>query len=72
MLSSKKAIETGESFQNSKLKIKKEINSIMMETITLKLDSIINNERVEYLLPSIYYGISNDTCYIYKFIISKR
>ena len=61
-------------FLNSKLRIKREISPTMMETpnkITLSLVKNINDEEVEYSLPSIYYGIDNNTCYIYSILSPK-
>lgn len=59
---------------NSKLRIKREVSPTTMETpnkITLSLVKKINDEEVEYRLPSIYYGIDNDTCYIYSILSPK-
>ena len=45
-----------------------------METpnkITLSLIKNIKSEEVEYNLPSIYYGIDKDTCYIYSILSPK-
>lgn len=63
-----------EKFLNSKLIIKKEISPTTMETpnkIVLSLVKKINDEEVEYSLPSIYYGIDNDICYIYSILSPK-
>ena len=46
-----------------------------METpnkIELSLNSKENGENVSYNLPSIYYGISNKTCYIYSIMNPKE
>ena len=59
---------------NSKLIIKREVSPTTMETpnkITLSLVKRINDEELVYRLPSIYYGIDNDTCYIYSILSPK-
>ena len=59
---------------NSKLRIKHETSPTAMETpnkITLSLIKNIKSEEVEYNLPSIYYGIDKDTCYIYSILSPK-
>lgn len=50
-----------------------------METpykITEKLKGVINNQEVEYYLPSIYYGIRQENnelvCYIYSIILDNK
>ena len=61
-------------FLNSKLRIKKEISSTFIETptrIDLTLINEINNAKVEYKLPSVYYGIDNKICYVYSIILPK-
>ena len=68
-------IEVGKSFQGSKLKIQREEASISMETpfkINFSLQKEINNRVVEYSLPSIYYAIDKDTCYIYSIMNPKE
>lgn len=63
-----------ECFSDSKLRIKHEVSSTSMETpnkINLSLIKNIDNKEVEYNLPSIYYGIDNDTCYIYGILSPK-
>ena len=60
---------------NSKLRIKHEVSPTTMETpdkITLSLIKNVNDEEVEYKLPSIYYGIDEDTCYIYSILSPKN
>ncbi|MBQ9018697.1 MAG: hypothetical protein IJ097_00055 [Bacilli bacterium] len=68
-------IELEASLLNSKLIIKKEKNPTTMETpyrIELTLKNTFNNEEVEYKLPAIYYGISDNTCYIYSLLNPKE
>lgn len=68
-------IEVGKSFQGSKLKIQREEASISMETpfkINFSLQKEINNRVAEYSLPSIYYAIDKDTCYIYSIMNPKE
>ena len=63
-----------EYFSNSKLRIKHEVSPTTMETpnkINLSLIKNIDNQEVEYNLPSIYYGIDKDTCYIYGMLSPK-
>ncbi len=67
-------IDMGEKFINSELSIKKSINSVSMETpnrIDLALLGRIENQECKYNFPSIYYGISNGTCYIYSVMMPK-
>lgn len=67
-------LDLGQDFLDSKLIIKKEINPTTMETpyrIELTLKKQVNEEIVKYKLPSVYYGISNDTCYIYSLLNPK-
>ncbi|MBR2678224.1 MAG: hypothetical protein IKE63_02285 [Bacilli bacterium] len=59
---------------NSKMIIKKNLTSTSMETpykIDFSLRKEIYGEIVDYNLPSIYYGIDNDTCYIYSILVPK-
>ena len=61
-----------EEFYNSTLTIKKEQSSITMET-PYKLTFSLKDNSNSYLLPSIYYGISDDkTCYIYAITNPKQ
>jgi hypothetical protein len=56
------------SLKDSKLIIKKETCPVSMET-PYKIDIKIKSpEGVECQLPSVYYGISNNTCYIYSIL----
>ena len=62
-------VETGINLKNSKLFIEKQTSDIRMETpnkINMRLRKVIDDKEVEYPLPSINYGIYNDTCYIYS------
>ena len=68
-------VDAGENFLDSTLVIKKNQSSTSMETpnkIDLTLTKEIDGEKVEYNLPSIYYGIDNKTCYIYSIITPKN
>lgn len=74
MFTKDKKIPLAMNFNNSDLIIKKEDNSPSMETpykIKLTLSSE-NDENISYFLPSIYYGIDNDTCYIYAILNDKN
>ena len=55
----------------SDLIIKRESNSTMMET-PYKMTFMFKNNPESYILPSIYYGIDNNTCYIYGIQASKK
>lgn len=64
-------IKLSSTFNNSSIIIEREKCPVSMETpykITMKLKDGNNSE---YNLPSIYYGIDNDTCYIYS-IMNKK
>ena len=59
---------TGNSLNDSTLKIQKKVSPTTMETpyeLELSLNNKIDNKEVKYSLPTIYYGISGDTCYVY-------
>ncbi len=56
-------VKLGQTFKNSHLEIQNELTDSRMETpykITEKLKGVINNQEVEYYLPSIYYGIRQE------------
>ena len=60
---------------DSNLEIKNNMQSLSMETpykLETKLINTINNNEVFYNLPTISYGITNDTCYIYSIINEKK
>ena len=73
------SFELGSNFKDSKLEIKNESQSIMMETpykMTFKFTKIINDKLVSYQLPTISYGIKeNDKgekeCYVYSILNSE-
>ncbi len=68
-------IEVNEVLNNSCLHIKKSNAPVAMETpniIELSLNSEENGEYLSYKLPSIYYGISDGTCYIYSVMNPKE
>lgn len=56
-------VKLGSSFKNSTLVVQNELTDSRMETpykITEKLKGVVNNQEVEYHLPSIYYGIRQE------------
>lgn len=55
-----------------KIKIKKQNNSIMMETPYKLTISITNENNIEFPLAEISYGIINNTCYIYSIMKPKE
>lgn len=72
-------VKLGQTFKNSHLEIQNELTDSRMETpykITEKLKGVINNQEVEYYLPSIYYGIRQENnelvCYIYSIISDNK
>lgn len=72
-------VKLGQTFKNSHLEIQNELTDSRMETpykITEKLKGVINNQEVEYYLPSIYYGIRQENnelvCYIYSIILDNK
>ena len=68
-------VQTDENLLNSKLVIQKNTNSTSMETpyrIDMSLVNTIDGKEVKYDLPSVYYGIRNDTCYIYSVMSPKQ
>lgn len=67
-------IDMGEKFINSKLHVQKYINSVSMETtnrIDMSLLGNVDGKDYTYNLPSIYYEISDGTCYIYSVMMPK-
>lgn len=60
-----------ENISNSYLNITSYLDSIYMET-PYKLTLSITNDTDSYQLPSISYGISNNTCYIYSVLNPKQ
>lgn len=68
------AINMNGLFLDSNVEIKNTIQSVSMETpkkIEMSLSKYINGEKVLYNIPSISYGIVNNTCYIYSIINPK-
>lgn len=68
-------VQTDENLLNSKLVIQKNTNSTSMETpyrIDMSLVNTIDGKEVKYDLPSVYYGIRNDICYIYSVMSPKQ
>lgn len=72
-------IELNNAFENSNIRITNEKQSIFMETpnkITFSLKNNLNNETLNYDLPSISYGIIDNNgkkeCYIYGIINPKE
>ena len=62
-----------DTLENSNLYIKKNISPVGMETpYKIDLSLIKRNSKDTYNLPSIYYGISNNTCYIYSMLTPKE
>lgn len=59
------------SLLDSEIVIKNEVQSIMMETKNLMTFNLVS-ENDYYTLPSISYGIDNETCYIYSIMQDKR
>jgi len=62
---------TLEIIPNSKIHLTSKVDSILMETPN-KLEISITNDTEQYLLPSISYAISGDTCYIYSILNPKQ
>ena len=74
MFTQSKKIPLVMNFSNSNLIIQKEENSPSMETpnrLKFKL-ALSDDENVFYNLPSVYYGIDNDTCYLYALLNEKE
>jgi len=68
-------IPLGHFFQDSTIGVQKESCPISMETpnrIKIRLKKTVDNQEVSYNLPSIYYGIDKDTCYIYSILEPKQ
>ena len=72
-------VKLGSLFKNSTLVVQNELTDSRMETpyrITEKLKGVVNNQEVEYHLPSIYYGIrqenNENVCYIYSIISDNK
>ena len=73
-LNNLKSISMNGLFLDSNIEIKNTIQSVSMETpnkIDLALTKVINGEKFSYDIPSISYGIYNNTCYIYSIINPK-
>lgn len=67
-------IKMDKNLLESTLRVQKKTNSTSMETpyrIDMELVENINGQEVSYPLPSIYYGISNNKCYIYSVMMPK-
>ena len=68
-------VKMSENLLNSTLVVQKNTNSTSMETpfrIDMYLKNVIDGKEVRYNLPSIYYGISNTTCFIYSIMMPKQ
>ena len=65
------SIDINDIITDSKLCIKNEQSPVSMETPN-KISLSITNGTNTFNLPSIYYGIDNDTCYIYSILTPKN
>jgi len=67
-------IDSSKALLDCKIKIERKENPITMETPYRMDFTLVKNDDVEltYSLPSIYYGVDNDTCYFYSILKKKE
>ena len=63
--------ESKDKFFDNNIKYKVSVTNPVLETF-YKFKQVIYEDNEEYLLPDIYYGISNEVCYIYAINLKSK